>query len=264
MASEPPPPTYWGMLLGPGFDPSWLDWSGNPFEGIFNPLIAPGFDPNQFCQQPEREYRADNLDYYDPLPPDGRKVGVGSYLGSRNYQSQYSDGINYDWCMATCLLPKLLALLPHVGLQALINAVPLLGTVLHSPIDPDAPLLEPGPSPVPNPGRKAKRVLRIFRNGAWRFVLRDADDYSYIWNPHWAELGQWGYKSYAPYYGETVHGSVTTTMLGYRAAQLTRILNGAMRAAPIIGHLHLRWQTLKAIEDAYDECAKKCGAARAM
>lgn len=262
MASEPPPPTYWGMLLGPGFDPSWLDWGGNPFEGIFNPLIAPGFDPSQFCPPPGPRYQAgDPLNYADPLGSGDGFASGGGWRNSENYRYEHAPGIDFNWCMAKCLIPKLLSLGLRVGLQAIINAIPIIGAFVHSPLDPDESLVASGPAPS-GPIRlgKVPKALKSARDETWKFVLRDAKHYSHVWNPHWAELGIWGYKSYAPYYHETVHGTVTTSTLGYRATQVSRGLSRVLKALPVVGHVNLGLQTIQAIDRAYQECLDKCGA----
>lgn len=230
MASEPPPPTYWGMLLGPGFDPSWLDWGGNPFEGIFNPLIAPGFDPSQFCKQPGPQYWAGPPRL--PLPNDadpidraldrtGGRAFSGWQVPGPGGWSGLSAETEYATCVAGCMALKTAEILARAAAYRVFGKIKVKGlipTMAHEfrpgiPLDPGESLFDPNFDPLWRlPGRKT--IRHVFER----------------------------YPGPAP----ALTGKLVSGL---------RFLGDYM---PYISDARLAWKTLKALAKAKKECEAEC------
>ncbi len=263
LAPESPGTTYWGMLITPGFDPSWIDWGGSPFPDIFNPLIAPGFDPGQYCKQPGPRYMArrgllTEDEMWRAAETAGR-YGQGfatlQAVGRPGDDNPYFD---YLGCMANCLAEKLGEM--PLRLAAMVFGDWVLskagaGVALGINVRPEDPILSNNPLDYVD----WKRVQE-----AGEFLTQPTS------HPYfrllWFRSIQRQYLRIGPY----VQASMTSTQVLVVSAgrvvvppnpQMARIGRRLMRIGrlgSIWGWGTLGWDVLSTVYDAYNECSERC------
>lgn len=159
-AKEDTGPELWGMLLAPAADPPY-PFDDDPWEGIQDPLIVPGFDPSQFCKEPSwTRYWAGPPPQRLPNNPDpidialnrtgGRSAAAYMVPGAGGW-SGLSPEAEYNSCVAACMSLKAAEIAARAAAAVALNHLPIRGLwpTLASEfgpgisVDPDQPLLVP-------------------------------------------------------------------------------------------------------------------------